>query len=343
MAGPEICASIPARRLRPPALSLPMLVSNTARGHSEPAWRDGFTSRLEALALLQTLNADLLSHDSADLSLDRWCDAHHLANPAKIVAERVHDAEQAPTAEQRKISASARRSPSVSAKCASPAAITSCRKRRIEYVPGRLTPDMNRVLDTHRHSFQAARCKRSIFRRHTLAATLLWSPLPQNWDMGAPLPETHAGTLTIPHGVLEHRAVLTLPDGTPFSRVVETYTSEVLAVPATGSAWRAGVNGSSASHERCPARRRARFDGTLTQLFHFYTSALGWMTMSTEEQHHENARSVRPCGRTDARRHLQCGRAETPETPEIGDAGGGARPPGKKRANAFDGRPARRG
>ena len=31
--------------------------------------------------------------------------------------------------------------------------------------------------------------------------------------------------------VLEHRAVLTLPDGTPFSQVVETYTSAVLAFP----------------------------------------------------------------------------------------------------------------
>jgi hypothetical protein len=28
---------------------------------------------------------------------------------------------------------------------------------------------------------------------------------------------------------LEHRAVLTLPDGTPFSEVVETYTDKVLA------------------------------------------------------------------------------------------------------------------
>jgi hypothetical protein len=49
--------------------------------------------------------------------------------------------------------------------------------------------------------------------------------------MGAPLPERRGTTLTIPHAVLEHRAVLTLPDGTPFSEVVETYTREVLAFP----------------------------------------------------------------------------------------------------------------
>jgi hypothetical protein len=38
-------------------------------------------------------------------------------------------------------------------------------------------------------------------------------------------------SLTIPHAVLEHRAVLTLPDGTPFSEVIETYSREVLALP----------------------------------------------------------------------------------------------------------------
>ena len=30
----------------------------------------------EAIAVLQSLNAELLSHDSATLTLDRWCDAH---------------------------------------------------------------------------------------------------------------------------------------------------------------------------------------------------------------------------------------------------------------------------
>ena len=56
-------------------------------------------------------------------------------------------------------------------------------------------------------------------------------PLPQGWDMGAPVPKRHETTLAMPHAVLEHRAVLTLPNGTPFSHVVETYTSEVLAFP----------------------------------------------------------------------------------------------------------------
>jgi hypothetical protein len=69
------------------------------------------------------------------------------------------------------------------------------------------------------------------FRRHTLAANLLWWPLPKGWEMGATTPEAATGALPVPDHVLEHRAVLMLPDGEPFSEVVETYTGEVLAFP----------------------------------------------------------------------------------------------------------------
>jgi hypothetical protein len=40
--------------------------------------------------------------------------------------------------------------------------------------------------------------------------------------------------LDVPSRLLEHRALLTLPDGTPISEVVETYTDKVLAFPAPG-------------------------------------------------------------------------------------------------------------
>jgi hypothetical protein len=75
---------------------------------------------------------------------------------------------------------------------------------------------MNRVLDTTDTAFGRA-VQPLNFHRRTLPAKLLWSPLPQDWEMGAPLPERRGVTLTIPHDVLEHRAVLTLPDGPPFS------------------------------------------------------------------------------------------------------------------------------
>ena len=54
-------------------------------------WPSTFSGRLEALALLETLNADLLAHDSATLTIERWCAAHRLADPPRILAERVSD------------------------------------------------------------------------------------------------------------------------------------------------------------------------------------------------------------------------------------------------------------
>src|ERR1041385_3690133 len=70
---------------------------------SPMAWSADFLGRVEALAVLQTLNADLLGHDSATLTLDRWCDAHRLASPAKVVAVRDRTETKSATAEQRSV------------------------------------------------------------------------------------------------------------------------------------------------------------------------------------------------------------------------------------------------
>ena len=61
-----------------------------AANAAPPSWPDTFTARLEALALLQTLNADLLSHDSATATLQRWCESHQLAPHPHITASQVH-------------------------------------------------------------------------------------------------------------------------------------------------------------------------------------------------------------------------------------------------------------
>lgn len=210
-----------------------------------PHWRDTFTTRLEALALLQSLNADLLSHDSATLTLDRWCEQHHLATPAKIIAERVRDIDKPADPELRQILKVSDTEP--------------IRYRRVRlrcgdhvlseadnwYVPAHLTPEMNQTLETTDTPF--GRVVQPLhFQRHTLAAALLWSPLPQGWELTAAEAGAHAassrahpaasrahpaGSLAVPSQVLQHRAVLTLPDGTPFSEVVETYTAAVLAFP----------------------------------------------------------------------------------------------------------------
>jgi len=197
----------------------------------EPApWPDSFIGRLEALALLETLNADLLAHDSATLTIERWCADHRLADPARIVAERAPDAVKPASAEVR------------AALDVKPDEPLGYRRVRLKcgdhvlseadnwYVPARLTPEMNRVLETTDTPFGKAVAALH-FRRHTLSADLLWRPLAKGWEMGEPAASEAAGALAIPEHVLEHRAVLSTPDGAPFSEVVETYTSEVLAFP----------------------------------------------------------------------------------------------------------------
>jgi hypothetical protein len=89
---------------------------------------------------------------------------------------------------------------------------------------------MNHVLETTDTPFGKAVAALH-FRRHTLSANLLWRPLPQGWEIGAAATQDDKGGLAIPDHVLEHRAVLSTPDGEPFSEVVETYTGEVLAFP----------------------------------------------------------------------------------------------------------------
>jgi len=196
---------------------------------SRPAWTDSFVSRVEALALLESLNADLLSHDSATLTLDRWCAAHRLASPAIIVAGRVRGMDKLATAEQRKILAVSANEPLGYRRVR-----LSCGGHVLSeadnwYVPSRLTPEMNQQIETTEISFGRA-VQPLHFQRRTISAELLWSPLPPGWEMTAP-PAIGAGPLAIPAHVLEHRAILALPDGAPFSTLIETYTSEILGFP----------------------------------------------------------------------------------------------------------------
>jgi hypothetical protein len=217
--------------LRGLAAALLSLVTTASASAAEPAsWPDSFAGRLEALALIESLNADLLAHDSATLTIERWCADHRLANPARIVAERVSGADKPASAEAR------------AALDVKPDEPLGYRRVRLKcgdhvlseadnwYVPARLAPEMNHTLETTDTPFGKA-VSALHFRRHTLSADLLWRPLPKGWEMGAASVSDEASALKIPDHVLEHRAVLSTPDGEPFSEVVETYTSEVLAFP----------------------------------------------------------------------------------------------------------------
>jgi hypothetical protein len=155
-----------------------------------------------------------------------------MASPPRIVASRVPDIDKPPTPDQRRELG------------VTPAEPVRYRRVRLMcgalvlseadnwYVPGRLTPEMNKLLDSTDTPFGVV-VRALHFQRHTLSATLLWLPLPAGWEMNAAGARDVVADQPMPSQLLEHRAVLTLPDGTPFSEVVETYTDNVLAFPIT--------------------------------------------------------------------------------------------------------------
>jgi hypothetical protein len=208
--------------VRVPALAAPI-----------PPWPDTPLGRVEALAVVETLNAQLLGSSSATATLEAWCGDHHMASPARLVAELVRGADKPVTDEQRRV--------------LQVEAGEAVKYRRVRlacgghvlseadnwYVPGRLTAEMNRLLETTDTPFGRAVAGLHPVRQ-TLSAELLWSPLPAGWDLqvGSEAPVSGGGgALAIPAAVFRHRAVLYDDSRRPFSEVVETYTSAVLDYP----------------------------------------------------------------------------------------------------------------
>lgn len=213
-------------------LVLAMLICAAPLAAREPAqgWPDTPLSRTQALAELQTLNAQLLSHPSATLTLEHWCAAHHLAPEAKIVAHRVHGEDKPLPDGARALLGIGPNEPVRYRHVALSCGDVVLSDADNWYVPARLTADMNHQLDTSDVPFGKV-VQPLHFRRQTLSAELLWSPLPEGWDSGAPLPPSSGKSLAMPDHVLQHRAVLYTGDNQPFSLVVESYTSHVLVRP----------------------------------------------------------------------------------------------------------------
>ncbi|MGK6322138.1 hypothetical protein ACMGDM_03530 [Sphingomonas sp. DT-51] len=194
-------------------------------------WFDTIQGRLAADAALHALSDQLAARDSATLVLDAWCAAHHMATEPKIVAERVHGDERTAPPEVRALLKVA------------PDERLGYRHVRLRcgthvlsdadnwYVPARLTADINHQLDTTETPFGRA-AQPLHFRRYTLSSHHLWSPLPQHWETLPGWRWPLRGEIDVPATVLENRAVLLLPDGSPVSAVVERYTGAVLAFPA---------------------------------------------------------------------------------------------------------------
>ncbi len=193
-------------------------------------WPADLAGRRQAQALLRMLDADLSGHDSATLTLERWCAAHDLASPALVVADRVRDAGSDPDPATRALLGVSDAEPvryrRVRLRCG--AVVLS--EAENWYVPRRLAPAMNAALDDSDASFGRVVAPLG-FRRQTISAETLWHPLPDAWDAAGTPGLAAAGTMAVPPVVLRHRAVLRLPDGTPISMVVERYTAGVLAFP----------------------------------------------------------------------------------------------------------------
>ena len=193
-------------------------------------WPDSYVSRLQALALVQTLNAQVLASRSATLTLEAWCRDHQLAKRPAIVAERVKGAVKAPTAEQRQ-----RLQVPAEAEVRYRRVRLRCGERVLAeadnwYVPGVLTAEMNRVLDTTDAPFGKVVQTLGPYRQ-TIEVKVLWSPLPEGWERAAAAPKKDGGSLAIPEALFEHRAVLYTREHKAFSEVDEVYERQLLAFP----------------------------------------------------------------------------------------------------------------
>lgn len=208
------------------------------------AWPDTYLRRLQAQALLQTLNANILASTSATLTLEKWCADHGMASAARIVARQQRNVDLPATAEQRTRLAVSPETP--------------LKYRRVQlycgehllseadnwYVPGRLSAAMNQLLEQTDTPFGKVVLPLTPYRR-TFAAKTLWSPLPERWE-SLPIqtaPSTNAETgmaavaaatpasLIIPAALFEHRAVLYTRDHEPIAEVRETYQRGLLNFP----------------------------------------------------------------------------------------------------------------
>lgn len=191
-----------------------------------------YVARVELLALLQTLNADLLSHDSATLTLERWCKDHHLAGDippeqVRIIARRVRDGDK-PLPDELRTRLEVGTDEPIRYRHVE----LVCGERVLSeadnwYVSSRLTAEMNQKLDTTDEPFGKV-VKQLGFQRRTISAELLWSPLPSGWETDAAERARMHEPLRIPRAVLRHKAILYSAAQQPFSALIETYTDRTL-------------------------------------------------------------------------------------------------------------------
>ncbi len=167
------------------------------------------------------------SAESASEVLSQWCAEHGLAKPPIIRALRPNDAEKPATKViRRRLGAGSRehlRYRHVQLVCG--AHVLS--EADNWYRPSLLSAEMNRRLDETDTPFGLVVVGLN-FHRESIAVNWLVKPAPRGTaDAGAP---------PAPKYLLRHTAILRTGEGAPFSLVIETYTSEILANARSGVA-----------------------------------------------------------------------------------------------------------
>ncbi len=194
---------------------------------AEPKWPDTFRSRLEVLALIDTLNTTLLTSNSATKTLEDWCAGHHMAADPTLHAHLLRDVQKPiPAAERQRLEIGPNE-PVIYRRVELACGDHILSRADNWYVPDRLTPAMDRALMTSDVPF--GRAVRNLHPwRATFAVVTLWHPLPKRWKVASRPADRPDADLAIPPLLFEHRAVVYASDGKPISEVDESYTSDIL-------------------------------------------------------------------------------------------------------------------
>jgi hypothetical protein len=203
-------------------VSAALLFAALALPASAADWANTPVNRWQAVAEMQTLNAEILGSRSATFSLEHWCEAHHLADNPRLFADVVRDAPVKPlTADQRKRLQISESEPVnyrlLKLRCGTKVVSEADNW----YVPSRLTPEMNTALEKTDTPFGRTIKDLQPYRL-TFEAVVHWHP-----------PAHPEGTtLALPPVLFEHHAVLyRASDQAPISEVAEHYQAAVLDFP----------------------------------------------------------------------------------------------------------------
>ncbi len=186
--------------------------------------------RAEVETLIASLHARLLAAQTATAALEAWCAERKLAMVPAVRARIVSGIDKPLEPDQRDRLRIGADEPVKYRRVELTCGETVLSEADNWYVPGRLTAEMNGIVETTDTPFGRAVAGLRPYRK-TFSVTHLWEPT-ISAPVPGPSPETPARPLDIPWLLLEHRALVFTGDGMPFAEVRETYTRNILGLAA---------------------------------------------------------------------------------------------------------------